>query len=388
MEQLAQELAKVELERDRYKYEVEQKQQRLQEYEEQIAQYKTKALYSGGQHSVVDHSHKTRIKELEGNIVTKDAKIKQLQDQLENEKERSAMKQSQDTKERELKQNMAKLQSELDQARAAKSITEAQFKSISKQYDKQRQQLQQLDEELGRTRKKLELKEESSQNIEELKSKQKAEIIALEQIIEKNKEDLCISQAKAKHLQHQFDKKDQEYDDLKNDLVTGNERIRKLEKEVQSLMVENQQTELKMITRFDAMEEDCKKQVYQLTIARDEKAQLAADQEENILQLKQQLKEAHNLIEQLTQEKAELETELQVQQVRYASLNFTTHAYLLCMYNFHDKWLCNFFILTIFSVNLSGTRYGTKCKREDQFLHSLVAFFDRGFKFKILDDLK
>ena len=344
MEQLAQDLAKVELERDRYKNEVEQKQQRLQEYEEQIAQYKTKALYSGGQHSIVDHSHETRIKELEESLtehkrdlVTKEAKIKQLEDQLENEKERSVMKQSQDTKERELKQNMAKLQNDLDQAKAAKSTTEGQLKSVSKQYDEQRQQLQQSVEELGRTRKQLELKEESNQNIEEIRSKLKAEITALEQTIEKSKIELIQSKTKVKHVQHELHKKSEELSDLQNDLVREKKEIKRLEKEVQSLMVENQQTKLKMITRIDAMEEDCKKQVYQLTIARDEKTQLAADHEENILQLKQQLKEAHNLIEQLTQEKAELETELQVQQVRYASLNFTTHDFLLCMYNFHDR---------------------------------------------------
>ena len=261
MEQLAQELAKVELERDRYKNEVEQKQQRLQEYETEIAQYRTKALYPGGQHSLVDYSREIRIKELEDSLtehkrdlVTKDAKIKQLEDQLDNEKvemekERNVMKQSHDTKERELKQNMFKLQNDLDQAKATKSVAEAQLKSIRKQYDEQRQQLQQINEEFGRTRKMVELKEETSQNMEQVKSQMKAEITTLEQTIEKL--------------------------------------------------------------------------VFELTIARDEKTQLVADHEENILQLEQQLKEAHTFIEQLTQEKAEMETELQVQQVRYASLNFT-----------------------------------------------------------------
>ena len=341
IERLAQDLAKVELERDRCKYEVEQKQQRLQEYEEQIAQYKTKPLYSGGQHSVVDH-YETRIKELEDNltkhkcdIVTKDAKIKQLQDQLENEKERSTMKQSQDTNERKLKQNMAKLQSELDQARATKSVTDTQLKSIRKKYDEQKQQFQQLNEEFGRTKKQLELKEEDFEKMEEVKSKLKAEITTLEQTLEKNKEYLSISQAKTKHLQHQFDKKDQEYDNLKNDLMREKERIKKLEKEVQSLMVENQQTELKMTTRIDAMEEEHKKQVYELTTTRDEKTQLAADHEEKIIQLEQQLKEAHNLIEQVTQEKAKLETELQSQQVRFASVIVTTHILFVYMYIIH-----------------------------------------------------
>ena len=263
MEQLAQKLAKVEVERDRYKYEVEQKQQRLQDYENQIAQYKAKALYSGGQVSAVNHSYETRMKELEDSLtehkrdlVTKEAKIKQLEDQLDNEKaemekEKNVMKQSQDTMERELKQNMAKLQSDLDHAKATKSVIEGQFKSIRKQYDEQRQQLQNLNEEFGRARKMMKLKEESSQNMEEVKSKMKAEIITLEKTIEKL--------------------------------------------------------------------------VFELTIARDEKTQLAADQGQKILQLEQQLKEAHNLIEQLAEEKAKLETELQVQQVRYASLNLTSH---------------------------------------------------------------
>ena len=340
MEQLAQELAKVELERDRYKYEVEQKHQCLQEYETEIAQYRTKALYPGGQHSVVDHSHEIRIKELEDSLtehkrdlVTKDAKIKQLEDQLDNEKvemekERNVMKQSQDTKERELKQNMSKLQIDLDQAKAAKSITEAPLKSIRKQYDEQRQQ--QIDEELGQTREQLELKEESSQNMEEIKSKLKTEI-ALEQTLEKKNEDLSISEVKVKH-QHQLDKKVEEHSDLQNDLEREKKENDRLKKEVQSLTVENQQATLKMTTQIDAMEEEHKKLVYELTIARDEKTQIAADHEEKIIQLEQQLQDAHNLVEQITQEKANLETELQSQQVRYASVFLTTHDHLLYMY--------------------------------------------------------
>ena len=320
MEQLAQELAKVELERDRYKYEVEQKQQRLQDYENQIAQYKSKALYPGGQISLVDHSDK--------------AKIKQLKDQLDNEKakmekERVTMKQSLDTMEKELKQNMAKLQYDLDQARAAKSLMEGRLKCIRKHYDEQEQEFQQIKEEFGRTRHQLKLKEESSENIEYVKSKLKAEITALDQTLEKNKEELSISQAKTKHLQQQLNKKDEEHGDLQNYLKKEKEKNKILEKEVHSLMEENEKIVLNANTRIDAMEEEHKKLVFELIIARDEKTQLATYHEENILQLEQQLKEAHNLVEQLTQEKAELETELQVEQVRYASLNLTSHDHLL-----------------------------------------------------------
>ena len=68
---------------------------------------------------------------------------------------------------------------------------------------------------------------------------------------------------------------------------------------------------------------------FELTTA-DEKTKLAADQEKKMLQLEEQLKEAHTLIDQITQEKAELETELQLQQVRYACLNL--RSYLLYMY--------------------------------------------------------
>ena len=344
MEQLAQELAKVELERDRYKNEVEQKQQRLQEYETEIAQYRLKALYPGGQHSVVDHSHEIRIKELEDSLnehkrdlVTRDVIIKQLEDQLDNEKaemkkERNVMKQSHDTKERELKQNIAKLQNDLDQAKATKSVTETQLKTIRKQYDEQRQQLQQIDEELGRTRKQLELKEESNQNIEEIRSKLKAEIATLEQTIEKNKEELIQSKTKVKHVQHELDKKSEELSDLHNDLVREKKENKRLEKEVHSLKEENQLNVLRTTTRIVAMEEEHKKQFYELTIARDEKTQIAADHEEKIIQLEQQLQDAYNLVEQITQEKANLETELQSQQVRYASVFLTTHDHLLYMY--------------------------------------------------------
>ena len=59
------------------------------------------------------------------------------------------------------------------------------------------------------------------------------------------------------------------------------------------------------------MEEIYKKQVLEVTIARDEKTQLAADQAVKIQQLEQHLKEA----QQVTQEKAQLETELQAQEV-------------------------------------------------------------------------
>ena len=60
------------------------------------------------------------------------------------------------------------------------------------------------------------------------------------------------------------------------------------------------------------MEEVYKKRVLELTSARDEKTQLAADQAVKIQQLEQQLKEARKII----QEKVQLETELQAQEVR------------------------------------------------------------------------
>ena len=104
---------------------------------------------------------------------------------------------------------------------------------------------------------------------------------------------------------------------------------------VQSLTVENQQTELKMIARIDAMEEEHKKQVYELTTARDEKTQLAVDQEEKVIQFEQQLQDARNLLEQITQEKTKLETELQSQQVRYVSVIVTTHILFVYMYVIH-----------------------------------------------------
>ena len=59
------------------------------------------------------------------------------------------------------------------------------------------------------------------------------------------------------------------------------------------------------------MEEIYKTQVLEVTTARDEKTQLAADQAVKIQQLEQHLKEA----QQVTQEKAQLETELQAQEV-------------------------------------------------------------------------
>ena len=55
-----------------------------------------------------------------------------------------------------------------------------------------------------------------------------------------------------------------------------------------------------------------KKRVLELTSARDEKTHLAADQAVKIQQLEQQLKEARKII----QEKVQLETELQAQEVR------------------------------------------------------------------------
>ena len=258
MEQLVQELAKVELERNRYEKEVEQKQQRLQEYENQIAQYKAKVLYSGSLISPVDHSYDTRMKELEDclteqkcDLVTKDAKIEKLEsaveskndelvelrEQLDNEKaemekERNVMKQSQDTKESELKQNMAKLQCDLDQAIAAKSLTERQLKSIRKRYDEEKQQFQRVNEEFERTREQLKLKEESSENIEDVRIKLKDEITELKQTLETNKEYLFISQAKAKHLQQQLDKKAEGHSDLKNDLEIEKKKSERLEKEV------------------------------------------------------------------------------------------------------------------------------------------------------------
>ena len=101
-------------------------------------------------------------------------------------------------------------------------------------------------------------------------------------------------------------------------MIREKERIKTLENEVLSLKEENRQNVLTTTTRIDAMEEE----LNNLTTARDKNTQLAADQEQKILQLEKQLQEAHNLVEQLKQEKAELETEMQIQsqQVRYVHL--------------------------------------------------------------------
>ena len=60
------------------------------------------------------------------------------------------------------------------------------------------------------------------------------------------------------------------------------------------------------------MEEDYKKQALELTSGRDEKTQLTVDKAVKIQQLEQHLKGAR----QITQEKTQLETEFQVQEVR------------------------------------------------------------------------
>ena len=65
--------------------------------------------------------------------------------------------------------------------------------------------------------------------------------------------------------------------------------------------------------------------------------QLAADYEEKITQLKQQLQDAHNLVEQIREEKAILETELQSQQVRYVLLSSQR---VLCMYMYMYMYKC------------------------------------------------
>ena len=67
-----------------------------------------------------------------------------------------------------------------------------------------------------------------------------------------------------KHLQQQLNKKDEEHSDLQNDLKREKKKIERLEKEVQSLTVENQQVTLNTTTRIDAMEEERKQLDYEL----------------------------------------------------------------------------------------------------------------------------
>ena len=59
------------------------------------------------------------------------------------------------------------------------------------------------------------------------------------------------------------------------------------------------------------MEEDYKKQAFELTSGRDGETQLAVDQAVKIQQLERHLKEAH----QITQEKTQSETKLEAQKV-------------------------------------------------------------------------
>ena len=359
LEQVAQELSKMELERDRLRGELLEKDKRINEYEEKIVQYRTQIRQQqwtsspgGGSHgTVLDITVQARIKELEQafadqarDLVAKDVSLKTLEEDkdkaelkaetletklTEKEQQLNNLK----TKVEECNKSIADLQLDLinansqveegkksisdlnqkftefkAQANAQRALLEKRHKDDQKLYDDEQLEKQILKEELGKLKKLSEIDKKNAftKGMKKAEEVWKANVDDLEAKIRRKEDEYATLLMKFEVFQELKTKKDEEALDIKTVLEKEKEDNKRLAEEVQMLEEEYHKAELDATRQLD----DKEKQIQEITTVIDEKEQLAFNLEKNVILLQQQLMETKLALEQMTTKTTELEDEL------------------------------------------------------------------------------
>ena len=350
LEQVTQLLSKIELERDRLRGELLEKDKRINEYEEKIVQYKTQIRQQqwtpagGGSHgTVVDITVQARIKELElaladqdRDLLAKDVSLKTLEEDKDKaelkaetletkltEKEEQLNKLK--TKVEECNKSITDLQLELTKANkqieeGKKSISdfrlnltevktqasqaaflEKRFKDAEKCCYDQQLEKETLEKELAELKEQSEFDKNNAftNGMKKAKDDCKAEIDDLEMKIRRKEDEYATLQTTYQVLQEQKKKKDEEFLDVKTGLEMKQKENKMLTEDVQRLEKESEKAALDASSQLVTKE----KQIQEIT---DEKEQIAANLNKNILQLQQQLKETKLEVKQLTEKNTEL----------------------------------------------------------------------------------
>ena len=359
LEQVTQELAKIELERDRLRGELHEKDKRINEYEERIVLYKTQTRQQQWTPSTGDGSHGTimditaeaRVKELEQDLAdqTRDLLSKEVSlKTLEEDKDKAELKaETLETKllekEEQLnnlkkvveehKKSIANLQLELTkadsqveegkksildlnqklievkiQADAQKALLDKRFRDAQKLYDHQQLEKKTLEEKLGKLKQQSEIDKKNAFTKEMKKAEEvwKTNRDDLEMKIRRKEEEYATLLTKFVVLQEQKKEKDEEAIDIKTGLETEQKENKRLTEEFERLVEECQKAALDATRQLDAKE----KQIQEIITVKDEKEQIADNLGKNVVELQQQLMETKHALEQMSTKSTELEVEL------------------------------------------------------------------------------
>ena len=299
LEQVTRQLTKIELERDRLKEEILEKDKRVNEYEDKIVQYRTQirqqqwtpSTGDSSQGTVMDITAQARIKELEQyladqtrDLLAKDVSLKTLEEdkdkadlKAETLKTKLTEKEEQlnnsKTKVEECNKSIANLQLELTKANSQvgegkKSISDfnqkltelktqsdaqiailnKRYKDTQKLYDDQQLEKQILEEELGKLKHQSDIDKMNAFT----KGMKKAEEVwktrsgDLEMKIRKKEDEYATLLVKFEVLQERKKEKDGEALDINTALEKEQEENKRLIKEVQRLKEECQHVSIKM----------------------------------------------------------------------------------------------------------------------------------------------
>ena len=356
---MTRQLTKIELERDRLKEEILEKDKRVNEYENKIAQYRTQirqqqwtpSTGDSSQGTVVDITAQARVKELEQDLadktrdlLAKDVSLKTLEEDKDKaELEAETLKTKLLEKEEQVnnlkkvveehKKSIANLQLELtkansqveegkksildlnqkltevkSQADGQKAILDKRFRDAQKLYDDQQLEKQTLEEKLGKLKQQSDIDKKNyfTKGMKKAEEVWKASKDDLEAEIRRKEDEYAALLMKFEVLQEQKKEKDEEAIDIKAGLEMKQKENKRLTEKVQTLEEECQKSALDATRQLDAKE----KQIQEITTVKDEKELVAANLEKNVIKLQQQLMEAKFALEQMTTQKSELEDEL------------------------------------------------------------------------------
>ena len=357
LEQVTQKLAKIELERDRLKEEIVEKDKRINEYEDKIVQFKTQirqqqwtpSTGDGSHRTVVDITAEARIKELEQaladqtrDLLAKEVSLKTLEEdkdkpELKGETLETKLTEKEEqlnnlkTKVEECDKSIADLQLELTkansqveegkkslsdlrrkltevqtQADAQKAILDKRYRDAQNLYDDQQLEKQRLEKELAELKQQSDIDKDNAFNkgLKKAEKIWKANVDDLEATIRKKVNDNADLLTRYELLQKK--KEEKEGLNIKSALEKEQEENKRLIEKVQRLEEECQKAILDATRQLDAIE----KQIQEITTVKDEKEQIADNLGKNIVELQEQLMKIKRALEQMTTKSTELEVEL------------------------------------------------------------------------------
>ena len=301
------ELSRLEIERDYYKRESEGKEQTIQQYKQELIQYKTKLRqYTSSQQkqSLEDETIKLNVKESE----LKQKYEEDLQKKLYQKEQELQQRYDNDMRNKEqLIERLKKTENDLQQmvtaeiakatdAIAIQSLLEKRLKEYQTIKKEQEQAKTDLQQKLTEAKTQTELAERRCTQLEVEKQKKESIINDLEIDVEFNKEKEVMLEARIRHLREVLYKQE-ELDLAKcTELEQEREEKMRIAKENECLRSEGKQTAIQSAERTKRLEE-------QLADKEQEVIKLTAINEERAIAYKAELEKVNRQLEEFRVEK-------------------------------------------------------------------------------------